>query len=190
LIDSASEDRQDLAEAQVKSQISPSDAVIGVSVSGRTPYTVAGIRAASGLGAFTAALTSSRISPLSQAADLTIEVQTGPEVVAGSTRLKAGTAQKLVLNMISTATFVAMGHVYGGWMVDVEAGNAKQRDRALHIVTQLTEAPEPIVKRSLREAGGSAKVAVLMLKKGVSATEARARLEARNGDLGASLEWP
>jgi len=163
------------------------DAVVGVSASGRTPYVIAALDHARQLGAFTAAVTCAPGSPLGRAADVAIEMDTGPELIAGSTRLKAGTAQKVVLNMISTGVFTRLGHVYHGRMVDVIPGNEKLRQRAAQIVRELTGAPIDEVDRVLAQTGGNAKVAILMLQAGIDAGAARARLAEVAGDLSLAL---
>jgi N-acetylmuramic acid 6-phosphate etherase len=153
------------------------DAVVGVSASGRTPYVLGAIAAADRAGALTAGLACNSGSELSVAVAFPIEVVVGPEFIAGSTRLKAGTAQKLVLNMLSTLTMVRLGRTYGNLMVDVRVTNAKLRDRATRIVEQVTGAPHDAAAAALAAAGDEAKVAILMLRAGVGADEARARLE-------------
>ena len=120
-------------------------------------------------------------------ADTPPEVATGPEVVAGSTRLKAGTVQKVLLGMLSTGVFTRLGHVYRGRMVDVAATSAKLRRRAARVVGELTGAPDTDVRRALSESGGSAKLAVLMLRAGLPATDARSRLAEAGGDLALAL---
>ncbi|MFB6889290.1 N-acetylmuramic acid 6-phosphate etherase [Kitasatospora sp. NPDC056327] len=164
------------------------DTVVGVSASGRTPYTVAAVRYARTTGALTVGLAGTTGSPLVAAAELGIEVETGPEVVAGSTRLKAGTAQKLVLNLLSTAVMVRLGKTYGNLMVDVRAGNAKLRDRARRIVTGITGADEETARRALAATGGEVKDAVLVVLAGVDAPAAARLLAAADGRLREALE--
>ena len=149
------EDRTDLAEADVAALgLTPADTLVGVSASGRTPYPLAAVRAARAAGALTVGLACNRGSALAAAADLGIEVEVGPEVLAGSTRLKAGTAQKLVLNLLSTALMVRLGRTYGNLMVDLRATNAKLRDRARRIVADATGADEDAVRRALAATDG------------------------------------
>lgn len=167
--------------------VGPSDTVVGIAASGRTPYTVAAVRRARQLGAATAALVCTAGSPLAHAADIPLEVVTGPEVVAGSTRLSAGTAQKLVLNMISTATMVRLGKTFGNRMVDVRATNAKLEARAVTIVSDIADVDLGAARRALAEAGGEAKTAALMLMAGVDALAARERLRSAEGSLRAAL---
>jgi N-acetylmuramic acid 6-phosphate etherase len=163
------------------------DAVIGVSAGGRTGYVLAALAEARRAGSLVVGFSCAPGSPLASAADLAIEVETGPEVLAGSTRLKAGTAQKVVLNMISTGVFTRLGHTYRGRMVDVVASNRKLRGRAAGIVADLTGAPAAAAESALSEAGGSAKLAILMLRSGLAAGEARSRLSSAGGDLSAAL---
>ncbi|WP_328958528.1 N-acetylmuramic acid 6-phosphate etherase [Kitasatospora purpeofusca] len=183
------EDRPELAAADLAAlALTPEDTVVGVSASGRTPYTVAAVRTARRAGALGVGLAGAAGSPLVAAAELGIEVETGPEVLAGSTRLKAGTAQKLVLNLISTAVMVRLGRTYGNLMVDVRAGNAKLRDRARRIVVDITGADEETARRALAATGGEAKAAVLVVLTGVDAPAAARLLTATDGRLREALE--
>jgi N-acetylmuramic acid 6-phosphate etherase len=166
------------------------DAVIGISAGGRTAYVLAAIAEARAAGALVVALTCAPGSPLGAAADVAIEIETGPEVIAGSTRLKAGTAQKVTLNMVSTAVFTKLGHTYKGRMVGVVGANDKLRGRVARLVGELTGASGEQVARALADAGGSAKVAILMLRCSVAAAEARSRLSTAGGDLAAALGEP
>ena len=159
------------------------DAVVGVSASGSTAYVRGAIEHARREGALTIALTCAPGSTLGRMAEIAIEVATGPELVAGSTRLKAGTAQKIVLNMISTAVFTQLGHVYRGRMIDVVPSNEKLRRRAAAIVRDVTGVSSSEAERALAAADGQAKVAVLMLQTGLSVDAARTRLLEGQGDL-------
>jgi len=159
------------------------DAVVGISASGRTPYVLGAIRAAADAGALTVALVSVPDSELARIADHEIAVAVGPEFLAGSTRLKAGTAQKLVLNTISTVAMIRLGKTYGDLMVDVQATNEKLRERVRRIVRQATGASEEEADRALEEAQGSAKVAIVSLLAGIDADAARARLDAAGGSI-------
>ena len=182
------EDRADLgARDAVAAAIGASDAVVGISASGETPYTLAALRQAGAAAALTVAVTGVAGSSMAREAAVAIEVPTGAEVVAGSTRLKAGTAQKMVLNMLSTATFTRLGHVYRGRMIDVQATNEKLRGRAGRIVRELTGAEPDAAHRALQSAGGSARLAVVMLLGHLGADEARERLEACGRDVDAAL---
>ncbi|MFD0273148.1 N-acetylmuramic acid 6-phosphate etherase [Kitasatospora sp. NPDC127111] len=183
------EDRSELAVADLAAlALTPADSVVGVSASGRTPYTVAAVRQARAAGALTVGLACARGSALVAAAELGIEVEVGAEVVAGSTRLKAGTAQKLVLNLISTAVMVRLGKTYGNLMVDVRAGNEKLRARARRIVAEATGADEVTVRSALAATGGRAKDAILVVLAGVDAPTAERLLAASAGRLREALE--
>jgi N-acetylmuramic acid 6-phosphate etherase len=163
------------------------DVVVGISASGRTPYVLGAIQHARQRGALTIGLAGNAGSPLSAAVDHAIDVLVGPEFIAGSTRLKAGTAQKLVLNMLSTLTMIRLGKTYGNLMVDVRVTNEKLRDRATRIVEQVTGAPRDDAARALAQADDDAKVAAVMLHAGVSADAARERLAAARGHLRIAL---
>ncbi len=149
-----------------------SDVLMAISASGRTPYACEALRYARRIGAKTIALTSNPGTPLSALADVAIVPVTGPEVVAGSTRMKSGTAQKLVLNMLSTACMVRMGKVYSGLMVSVQLTNEKLRQRAEGILMKATGATARHAARALRESGGKLPVALIMVSKGVSSAQA------------------
>ena len=164
------------------------DVVEGVAASGTTPYVLGALEEARRRGAFTIALSCNRRAPASRLADIAIEVDVGPEVIAGSTRLKAGTAQKLVLNMLSTASMIRSGKVYGNLMVDLTASNAKLRRRARRIVSTVAGVGEEQATRLLEETGYRAKPAILMALTGCSVAEAEQRLAAAGGLLRAALE--
>ena len=161
----------------------PGDVVLGVSASGRTPYTLGALERAKQAGALTIGLACVRDSELARAADLAIEVDVGPEVISGSTRLKAGTAQKFVLNTISTVTMVRLGKTFGNLMVDVQASNDKLRERARRAVAVATAAPEEDVAEAIAAAGGDMKVAIVSLLARVDADTARSRLTAARGRI-------
>ena len=162
-------------------------AVVGLSASGRTPYVVAALDAARGAGATTVAIVSVEGSELGAVAAHEIVVLVGPEVIAGSTRLKAGTAQKLVLNMISTIAMIRLGKTFGNLMVDVVATNDKLRARVRRIVAAASGASPDRVEAALDEADGDAKVAIVALARGVDAATARGRLEETAGDVRKAL---
>jgi N-acetylmuramic acid 6-phosphate etherase len=168
--------------------VSAADAVVVLSASGTTPYVLGAVRAAADAGALTVAVVCSNGSPLGVAADREIAVVVGPEVIAGSTRLKAGTAQKLVLNTISTAAMVRLGRTYGNLMVGVVAGNAKLRARARRTVELATAATAAEVEAALEAAGGDAKIAIVSLLAGLDTAEARGRLDDAGGSVRAALE--
>ena len=168
--------------------VGPRDAAVGVSASGRTPYVVAAVEAAATAGALTIALVSVPDSELARRADRVLAAVVGPEFVAGSTRLKAGTAQKLVLNTISTVAMIRLGKTYGDLMVDVRTSNEKLASRARRIVRAATGVGEDEAEAALAEAGGSAKVAIVALLAGTDAATARERLERAGGVIRSALE--
>jgi N-acetylmuramic acid 6-phosphate etherase len=182
LVQEAAEDDADAGAADVAAlEVDSKDAVVGVSASGRTPYALGAVEAAAARGALTAALVSVGKSELGRIAQHEIAVVVGPEFIAGSTRLKAGTAQKIVLNMISTISMVRLGKTFGNLMVDVAATNEKLQARVRRIVETATGASAERVEAALEESGGSAKVAIVSLLAGVDADTARAWL-AEAGD--------
>jgi N-acetylmuramic acid 6-phosphate etherase len=168
--------------------VGPEDAVVGIAASGRTPYTIGAVRRAAASGALTVGISCNPNAELSRHVDHAIELVTGPEVIAGSTRLKAGTVQKVVLNLFSTISMVRVGKTFGNLMVDVRATNVKLRDRARRIVADAAGADVDAAERALDLAGGDVKVAIVMLLTGVDATEAGGRLEAHGGVVRAALE--
>jgi N-acetylmuramic acid 6-phosphate etherase len=168
--------------------VSSGDAVVGVSASGRTPYALGAIAAAAEAGALTVAVVSVEDSPLARAADHELAVVVGPEVVSGSTRLKAGTAQKLVLNTISTVAMIRLGKTYGDLMVDLRASNDKLEARARRIVREAAGVSDDEAREALEAAGGSAKVAVVALIAELDPDAARSRLEQAGGSIEAALQ--
>jgi len=168
--------------------LSRRDVVVGVAASGSTPYTVAAVRRAAEAGCATVGISCVPGSELGRAADVGIEVVTGPEILTGSTRLKAGTAQKMVLNMLSTASFVRLGRVYENLMVDVQATNEKLRRRARRIVGEAAGVSDEEAGRLLREADGSAKLAVVMALCDVGREEAAALLRESGGMVRRAVE--
>ncbi|MEW2259449.1 N-acetylmuramic acid 6-phosphate etherase [Streptomyces sp. NPDC047869] len=182
------EDSAELARADLDAlKIRPEDTVVGVSASGRTPYAVGAVEHARAVGALTVGLSCNEHSALAAAAEHGIEVVVGPELLTGSTRLKAGTAQKLVLNMLSTITMIRLGKTYGNLMVDVRASNAKLRARSRRIVSLATGAPDEEIERALTEAGGEVKNAILIVLAGVDGRTAARLLEESGGHLRAAL---
>src|SRR5262245_40312936 len=163
------------------------DAVVGLTASGRTPYVLGALRCARAAGAFTAAVVCSPGGPAAAAADVAIEIATGPEVLTGSTRLKAGTAQKLVLNMLSTAAFVRLHKVHGNLMVDLQATNDKLRARSRRIVAQATGSEPAAAAAALERCGGEVKTAIVVLAAGVSVSAARHLLRDLDGSVRAAL---
>jgi N-acetylmuramic acid 6-phosphate etherase len=159
------------------------DVVLGIASSGRTPFTVAALAEARRRGAHTIALTCNRDSPLERAAHLAIITQVGPEVLAGSSRMKAGTAHKMVLNMISTAAMARMGYVYGNLMVNVAPKNEKLKQRAVAILERATGADHESARSTLEASGNRTPVALVMLAAGVTRSQAAAALKKTNGHV-------
>jgi N-acetylmuramic acid 6-phosphate etherase len=185
----AAEDDRDAGAADVAALgPRPYDVVVGVSASGRTPYTVAALETAAAAGARTACVVSVPASELEGVVDHPIVVVVGPEFLAGSTRLKAGTAQKLVLNMLSTISMIRLGKTFGNLMVDVAATNEKLRARVRRIVRAATGAGPDEVDEALTAADGEAKVAIVSLLAGIGADDARARLAATGQSIRRALE--
>ena len=181
------EDDEQAGMSEMRGHVRAGDAVVALSASGGAPYVTGALKAARGIGAFTVGIASVPGSAVLRAAELGIVLQTGPEPLTGSTRLKAGTAQKIALNVISTAVMVRLGKVYDNLMVDVVATNAKLRARALRLVCTLADVPEERARELLQQSGGSAKLAVVIAVKGVDAEAARAMLDANGGSLRAVL---
>ncbi|PSL01044.1 N-acetylmuramic acid 6-phosphate etherase [Murinocardiopsis flavida] len=168
--------------------IGPADVVVGISASGRTPYAVTAVVHARAAGALTVGLACNSGSPLGGAAEHALEVVAGPELVTGSTRLKAGTVQKLVLNMISTITMIRLGKTYGNLMVDLRSTNAKLRARSRRIVALATGASDLRIEEALASAGGEVKNAILMILAGVGPDAAARMLTDTDGHLRAALD--
>ncbi|CAJ0993761.1 N-acetylmuramic acid 6-phosphate etherase [Sodalis praecaptivus] len=182
------EDDMELGERDLRHlQLTPADVVVGLAASGRTPYVLGALRYARTLGCATVAVSCNPDSPIAQAADIAISPVVGPEVLTGSTRMKSGTAQKLVLNMISTGAMVKLGKVYQNLMVDVKATNVKLRDRACRIVCGACGVDADRAKVALAQTGYDVKPAIFMLLSGKSAAEAQAALRAHDGFLRAAL---
>ncbi|MFJ1754103.1 N-acetylmuramic acid 6-phosphate etherase [Kitasatospora sp. NPDC088134] len=182
-VEDAEDDRRAAVADLDALRLTAADALVGISASGRTPYALAAVEHARALGALTVGLANNPGSALAAAAEHGIEVVTGPELLSGSTRLKAGTAQKLVLNMVSTLTMVRLGKTYGNLMVDVRATNEKLRARARRITALATDAELPDVDAALDATGGRVKDAVLLLLAGVDAPAAAALLARHGGRL-------
>ncbi len=159
------------------------DSVIGIAASGRTPYVLGALAAATEIGSLTVGISCNVPAPLLNAAQIKIGIPVGPEVITGSTRLKAGTAQKMVLNMISTAVMVKLGKVYGNLMVDVQITNQKLAERARRIITAITGVDDSEAAQLLASANNSVKVAVVMHQRAVSAAAAHHLLEQAHGNL-------
>ena len=178
------EDSRELGKADLEAiGLTPKDLVVGVAASGRTPYVLGGLAYANSLGCKTAAISCNPGSALGKEARLAIEVAPGPECLTGSTRLKAGTAQKLILNMISTATMVGCGKAYSNLMVDVMQTNEKLVVRAQNIVMEATGVSRDSAKEAIALAGGSCKLAVTMILADCTVEEAKERLERCGGSV-------
>jgi N-acetylmuramic acid 6-phosphate etherase len=187
--DGADEDDEAAGAAAVASVgVEAGDAVVAISASGSTPYTVGAARAAASRGSLTVAVVCAPGSELGRIAAHEVMAETGAEVIAGSTRLKAGTAQKLILNTISTVSMIRLGRTYGNLMVDVVATNAKLRARARRTVALATDVSEAEIDQALAAADGDAKVAILSLLTGLPAPDARKRLDAAGGAIRRALE--
>jgi N-acetylmuramic acid 6-phosphate etherase len=184
----AAEDDAEAGAGSVRALgIAGDDAVVAVSASGRTPFVVGALRAAAAAGALTVCVVSVPDSELARIAEHEVSVVVGPEVVAGSTRLKAGTAQKLVLNSISTLSMIRLGKTYGDLMVDVASTNEKLRARARRVVSLATGAGDDAVDAALAAAGGDAKVAIVSLLADVDAETARTQLDEAAGNVRRAL---
>lgn len=178
------EDDTDAAEASLRELgLSDRDTVVGISASGRTPYVVGGLRYGRGIGAFTVAIASNRESAIGAEAEVAIEVITGPEFISGSTRLKSGTAQKLVVNMLTTLSMIRLGKTYRGVMVDLQATNEKLRARSIRTVSELAGVDVDRAAYALTAANGSVKLALLILATGAEADAAASALASVDGIL-------
>lgn len=176
------EDSLDLAEEELRQiQLTKNDVVIGIAASGRTPYVIGGLRYAQDVGAVTCSLSCNKEALISKEAQLAIEVDCGPEFLTGSTRLKAGTAQKLILNMISTISMIGIGKVYGNLMVDVQPTNQKLVERAKRIIMSATEVSYEIAEEFYEKADHNVKVAIVMILTGSSRKKALEKLQAADG---------
>jgi N-acetylmuramic acid 6-phosphate etherase len=182
--DEVTEDDVEKASTDLKSKkVSSKDIVFGIAASGTTPYTLAGLQFAKSKGARTVAVVCMENSPMSKAADVTIYTAVGPEVITGSSRMKAGTAQKLVLNMISTATMIRLGMTYSNWMINVSMTNRKLRERGKNILQEILALKPEQAAELVEKSGGALKVAVVMGATGCSRDEAERRLSESGGHL-------
>jgi N-acetylmuramic acid 6-phosphate etherase len=171
-----------MADMKAK-KVCPKDVVIGIAASGKTPYTHAALEYAKSKGARTVALVAMPDTLFSKIADVTIETPVGPEIVTGSTRMKAGTAQKLALNMISTTTMIRLGMTYSNWMINVSMTNTKLRTRGVHMLREILGVTNDEAAKLSERSGGSLKVAVIMGALGCSRKDAEQRLAEGNGNL-------
>ncbi|MGB0036607.1 MAG: N-acetylmuramic acid 6-phosphate etherase [Candidatus Acidiferrales bacterium] len=181
--DSAPRGARDIAAARV----TPRDVVVGLSASGTTPYVSGALEAAKRRGAVTIGVTSNRHSPLARQSRIVIAPDTGPEVLAGSTRLKAGTAQKMVLNLLSTTAMARLGRIYENWMIHVAMTNQKLRQRGARILEEAAGVSASKAEHALRQAGHNLPAALVMLKTGASAREARKSLAQARGNVRQAL---
>jgi N-acetylmuramic acid 6-phosphate etherase len=163
------------------------DVLAGIATSGRTPYVLGAVAGARRMGALTVGLSCTPDSELAAAVDIAITPLPGPEIIAGSTRMKAGTATKLVLNMISTAVMIRLGHVYGNLMVNVQPSNSKLRDRAVRIIARTADLEPERARELLDNSGGNVRMAILMGRLGIGREEAQQRLESAGGRLSEAL---
>ena len=164
------------------------DLLVALSTSGRTPYALGALRKARDMGAGTVSLTCNPEAPMNRLADIPIVVNVGPEVVAGSTRMKAGTAQKLVLNMLTTAAMIRLGRVYDGLMIGVQPTNEKLRERATRIIETIAEVSTEAAERALDESQGDVRVAIIIAKTGESPEESKRILDHAGGSLRQALK--
>jgi N-acetylmuramic acid 6-phosphate etherase len=169
-------------------KLTRNDVVVGITASGTTPYVLGAMKFARKRRATTVAITSNRRMPAARLANIVIAPEVGPEVLTGSTRLKAGTAQKMVLNMLSTASMARLGHVYENLMIDMVRTNEKLAERALRILAEASGKSVSAAKHALRAAGHDMRVALVMLKRRVDVREAKKRLKAVRGDLRKAMQ--
>ncbi|HEY8435927.1 MAG TPA: N-acetylmuramic acid 6-phosphate etherase [Haloplasmataceae bacterium] len=184
------EDSETSAQQDLESiQLNRRDVVVGITASGRTPYVLHGIRYAKTIGCQTIGIACNRPSELGELVDIAIEVVVGPEVLTGSTRLKAGTAQKMILNMISTLSMVGIGKVYKNLMVDVQLTNQKLQSRAIHIIMNATGATWEQARKALEDADGAVKVAITMILLKCDAKKAQERLREAKGFIRKAIDY-
>lgn len=182
------EDSQVLAKKDLQAiQLSDKDVVVGIAASGRTPYVVGGLDYAKSVGATTASVACNKNAIISQHAEFPIEVEVGPEILTGSTRLKSGTAQKLILNMLSTASMIGIGKVYKNLMVDVRPTNEKLVERSKRIIMDATECTYEVASDTFKEANENVKLAIVMILTGSNKEEANAKLLAGKGFISRTL---
>ena len=186
-VEGAEDRREDGARDLREIHLSRNDSVIGIAASGTTPYVLGAIAFAKRRGAFTVGVSANRRSPLARSAKIAIAPEVGPEILAGSTRLKAGTSQKMVLNMLSTAVMVRLGHAYDNLMIDVGESNEKLRERAKWILKEASARDVSAVTRALRQSGHDLRLALITLKRGVSVNQARRILQQSRGNLRKAL---
>ena len=169
-------------------QFSSKDVLVGIAASGRTPYVIGALEYAKSLCSVTASIASNPNSAMANIVDIAIDTVVGPEVLTGSSRLKSGTAQKLVLNMLTTASMILMGKCYQNLMVDVQASNEKLKARAIRIVMQATDCDKALAEETLKQADQNAKLAIMMILSGLDRAQAEALLEKHHGKLQLALK--
>ena len=169
-------------------QFSSKDVLVGIAASGRTPYVIGALEYAKRLGSVTVSIASNPNSAMANIVDIAIDTVVGPEVLTGSSRLKSGTAQKLVLNMLTTTSMILMGKCYQNLMVDVQASNEKLKARAIHIVMQATDCDKALAEETLKQADQNAKLAIMMILSGLDRAQAEALLEKHHGKLQLALK--
>lgn len=169
-------------------QFSSQDVLVGIAASGRTPYVIGALEYAKSLGSVTVSIASNPNSAMANIVDIAIDTVVGPEVLTGSSRLKSGTAQKLVLNMLTTASMILMGKCYQNLMVDVQASNEKLKARAIRIVMQATDCDKALAEETLKQADQNAKLAIMMILSGLDRAQAEALLETHQGKLQLALK--
>ena len=169
-------------------QFSSKDVLVGIAASGRTPYVIGALEYAKSLGSVTVSIASNPNSAMANIVDIAIDTVVGPEVLTGSSRLKSGTAQKLVLNMLTTASMILMGKCYQNLMVDVQASNEKLKTRAIRIVMQATDCDKSLAEETLKQADQNAKLAIMMILSGLDRAQAEALLEKYHGKLQLALK--
>ena len=167
---------------------SSKDVLVGIAASGRTPYVIGALEYAKSLGSVTVSIASNPNSAMANIVDIAIDTVVGPEVLTGSSRLKSGTAQKLVLNMLTTASMILMGKCYQNLMVDVQASNEKLKARAIRIVMQATDCDKALAEETLKQADQNAKLAIMMILSGLDRSQAEALLEKHQGKLQLTLK--
>jgi N-acetylmuramic acid 6-phosphate etherase len=182
-VEGAEDDRAQGARDLAARGLGPMDAVVGITASGSTPYVLGALEFAKRQGCATVGITSNPRTPITHVAKISIVTPTGPEVITGSTRMKAGTAQKMVLNMLSTATMIRLGRVYDNWMIGVALTNRKLQERGLRILVEASGATVAKATRALRLSGHNMGVAFIILMTGASAREARRQLRDTNGNV-------
>jgi N-acetylmuramic acid 6-phosphate etherase len=187
-VEGAEDSVEDGARVLARAQVTKRDVVVGIAASGTTPYVLGAIEWAKKRGCVTVGITSNHNSPLARAVRIAITPRTGPEPITGSTRMKAGTSQKMVLNMLSTAAMVRLGRVYDNWMMRVALTNQKLRKRGSRILQEAAGVSASAAEHVLRQSGHNVPAAFVMLKTGASASDAKKRLAASNGHLRQAIE--